>query len=785
MTPARMDRLLVAFTAAVLTAWSACLVHLWAYATDSSGESTLMTAAALLLGVRPALSLPSRVVRAARRLFRGGAGKVAQTPATPSAGVKPPVPRKGASKKGPKARPQRLASLLHTRDPDVHRGAAHGQGTDSASPPDPRALKALLGAAVVFAGFSGLGAMPMVLAAKLLGDWLSATFLWTRASWLAAEMGLRLVCLLPMAMALAVTMLVGAMVRRGSGRDVYASVFREWLAGAAAGLASVAAAWWAGVNLLAMAMAMPVLLFAAAAAIFYRKGVRTPPPSRAARVPAGPAEKTGARPPRTFAIWATFAALAAGLTVQSRLASDVLGLSFAPCAAWAAFSLFLIVAFLRVEDHKAAPPARGREVGGLVGLTAVVVMQCSMSVLALGGGPADGFCTAMAMAAQVPACALAAGVLSRQRRAHAVGGGRARSYLGGVCGGSGVGILGCLLAGWSPATGMAGMVWVAVGVLAWGGCREVFLSRTRGEQARWAVAAATLLLATASGLLLAIHEAGTAVGSIEPGAWLSSLDPHQPKRTDGSSAKAGGEGPRAVGVLPVPLPHRSPAVAAALEEVLARPSSRGAWWLVASSPADLPAELPWGVSAAFSAPDPSAAARVYGARPRSWLAAPFFQAARAGRERYDGLILAPLPANHPDAWRCYNDLAMQRAADRLHAGGAFLLRTQARQGSGEARLLAVAATFRQAVEAGWRTSRPGWAAVAFQEGWVDVLLGGPAEAAAPPEGREGLFVWPLEELLAGPFDVPPVRLVSPGSFLRSRLPEGASVRERMTAPPPR
>ena len=115
---------------------------------------------------------------------------------------------------------------------------------------------------------------------------------------------------------------------------------------------------------------------------------------------------------------------------------------------------------------------------------------------------------------------------------------------------------------------------------------------------------------------------------------------------------------------------------------------------------------------------------------------------------------------------------MRLCADRVHAGGAVLLRTQVREGPGVADALAVACTFLQTVESGW-------AAVAIENGWVDLLLGGPAEAVPPPVAREGVSVLPLRGLLAPPFDVPPVKLLAPESFRRHRLPESVPLRRRL------
>jgi hypothetical protein len=113
------------------------------------------------------------------------------------------------------------------------------------------------------------------------------------------------------------------------------------------------------------------------------------------------------------------------------------------------------------------------------------------------------------------------------------------------------------------------------------------------------------------------------------------------------------------------------------------------------------------------------------------------------------VLLAPMPADHPDAWRCYAPPVLRRCRQKLHDGGVMVLRTQAGPG-GIDDALAVARAFE-------RVLGGGWAVVALVDGRLDMLLIGatePADAvgiARPwrPRAPAGAFVVPLERLCPG------------------------------------
>ena len=136
----------------------------------------------------------------------------------------------------------------------------------------------------------------------------------------------------------------------------------------------------------------------------------------------------------------------------------------------------------------------------------------------------------------------------------------------------------------------------------------------------------------------------------------------------------------------------------------------------------------------------------------------FLAAVRAGRERYDGMVLAPARADGPLAWRCYSERTLRLCARRLGNRGTVILRTQAARDHCDD-VLALAATFRRAFG-------PGWMAVAWGEGQMDVLMvaGGP-EIAARPARRRGLVVVDLEALRERWPEVKPLRMTHPRGLL--------------------
>jgi len=211
--------------------------------------------------------------------------------------------------------------------------------------------------------------------------------------------------------------------------------------------------------------------------------------------------------------------------------------------------------------------------------------------------------------------------------------------------------------------------------------------------------------------------------------------------------------------LPGPTRWRSVTVAAVQRRVLAgRP---GRWWVAAGSALDTGAELPPAVQPSWAHPDATAVLPLAERRLRR-PGGGFLHGARHDRRRFDGVLLAPMPADHPEAYRCYGRAVLEACAAKLHAGGTVAVRTQATAGR-VADALAVARTFAKAVGSGW-------AAVAGRDGHVDVLL----VAGQPPVSLLGPIAQPGAEAGEWAYIVPLGRLRLPGvarsdQLARSRL----------------
>jgi len=163
------------------------------------------------------------------------------------------------------------------------------------------------------------------------------------------------------------------------------------------------------------------------------------------------------------------------------------------------------------------------------------------------------------------------------------------------------------------------------------------------------------------------------------------------------------------------------------------------WWVVASSSADAPSPMPSGVVAMRAAFEPAGLGDVTADDQLAGeFGADFLAALRAGRGRYDGIVLAPGRADGPAAWRCYAERTLRLCVGRLHERGVVLLRTQAGRDRG-GDVLAVAGSFRRAVGSGWL-------AVAWGQGDMDILLAGPAGVVPRPAPRRGVVVVDLTTL---------------------------------------
>ena len=665
-----IDRLFVIWIAAALTLWAAALAVLWAERFDPSGTALVSALAAMLLALAASARLPGKAAVALQRVL--------------------------VAMKLRDSRAMALATAAWT----------------PLRPQDAPALMRLLAVSAVLTVAGGLASTAAAWLAPALEGALARRMVLGPAGWWVFRLLVEFAGSLPLASGMALTFLVTVLVRGGSGRDHYASVFREWLAGLAAGFALAAAAWWLGADLLGVALVAAVSIMAAALLAVQRVKL-TIRPRRVMR----PVEDGGQRW-RRAGVAAGFGGVAVALAAQARVLRDVAGAGPAAQACWVAGSIALLAWQLRAADRRSRPPGDAQMAGAAVGSFCGLVLQGVLAGRCLAGGAEAAFCGLLGAAAQVPLAALAALTISRQRRLFATAGGRPREYVVLASIGAGGGLLCLLAAGRLGVLGVAGLGLAVVGAVA-GVVRGISTARRADRQVQWAAVGA--LLIGAAGL------AGVRVFRSLPflsgGAWLTT-----------ASARHGAV-PQRVGWAMGPCRWRSRAVTDA-EAALLR-QRPGRWWLAASAPEDVQA-LEFALAGArWSVPDPTAArwsVRRGDLPPRGALP---FDAVR-DRSWFDGILLAPLPADHPEAWRCFAPNVLRGCVRKLLPGGTIALRTQAGPGRvGDA--LCVARAFAD-------MAGGGWAVVAVSDAGLDMLLIGPGPPPAAPTSGAAK-VQALEKLL--------------------------------------
>jgi hypothetical protein len=714
MRPVSTDRLAVILTVAAVVLWTAVLVVLWGWAVDSSGAFAGRTLAVLLLTTAGLFALRGPLLRRAVRWIAA----------------------------------MHLGGLIPLAE-----AMSHQLGS---SKEDIQKRLRLLSAAEVLAVIALIVATLWILASAALATLLGQWFLFSDPIWWVLESLALLAGAVPVALTLLAVALASVVVRTGGGRDLYAAAFRDWLWGAALGFGGFALAWWFGANLVYLVFALAGLLLFIALIATSRLELATHP--RKALPPKDPLSRW-TRP----AIAGVFAGLGMLLWLQNRLLCDLFALGLTRRMIWLFLSLGLLGYFVDRLDRRGKLPGRLQRVGATIGIVLAVLAQLGEWLLCRSLGPVGSTLSAsLGVATQVAIAALAAMLLVAHRKMFSSAGGSAGGYITAALVGLGGavllgGLLGAISGGWIALLVLAGLVLLG-GIIA--GARVVGSGRTVG----WVVWGGLALCSFGGALAAGLVSATTPDRSLLVGDWLTQIG-----RLDRPARRF-----TQLGLLPNP-PARVDAVTACLDHVLQQ--RRGQWWIVATAAADLPDSLPSRVWALGSNPQPIRSGRRIRVWPPLSFSEPnFFRYARLnfvaqiGCDYYDGVLLAPMPADHPQAWRCYNERLLHRC-ERLRlqaedAGGVFLLRTQA--GADHVRsALSVARTFHQVV-------RSGWAAVGVSRSRIDLLLMGPdgalggagegdlpASLSRLAEDHYNLFVVPLETLWEPYPTVEPIRLSNP------------------------
>ncbi len=702
MKPTSIDRIYVICVAALLVAWTCCLMILWSLAFDASGGSLLISLSAFMFAVWATARLPGAAARGIHRLMKL----------------------------------LRLHDVLMVPMPDGGKR-------------ETEAMVRLLGASAVFAAVCAAmstGAVFLV-AAAVNSEAVSRGVLWTPLGWACLKFFSQAVAMLPIALGISVVFISTSIILATGGRDIYAAAVRDWLCAVAVGLVLFSLAWWLGAHLLAMIFAIGVLLAFAAVLLFRRQVDR----GRGVR-PVAPVSNSSLRRGR-MGILITFSGVTLAILVQMRLLADLAGLDLAGRVCWAGGAMALLAAWLTRVDRKSHEPGGGQFAGAVTGVSAVLMLQAAMMILSLVGGIGGVFVISMAIAAQVPLAAMSAIIISRQRQVFASAGGRGRTYVAMAAGGCSLAAVAYMLLS-SSHLGMILLPAIILTAAAGGLIGMVRRARFIRVQITLAVSGTLLLCSVTASLLAAISRVAEMTGSARPGVWLTSFS------RNGTRPNQAVEG-----CMPIRSYWRSDRITEVLAEIMLDRvdggEHGGRWWTVTTSRENIPPDMPLVVSMVYSSPDPSAVPLgVWSELLIGGSEGDYLQATQTGPEKYDGVLLSPLPADHHEAWRCYNTTIFKRVAKRIHPGGVFCLRTQV----GPRRIdaaLSVAMTLCSVFE-GVK------AVVDFDHGNMDMLLlAGPKATLDKFKSRPGLFIVPAEKLW-GDMNIKPIKLVAPSSLRLGR-----------------
>ncbi|HDZ20825.1 hypothetical protein LCGC14_0366600 [marine sediment metagenome] len=718
------DRTIIVVSAAAMVVWASCIAMLWAWALDSSGESILVTISAMLLAV-------------AAVAYRGRALSY----------------------------PAGWVLFLMRRSLGSDLAVVAGRGS-VACRLEGRTLLKLYGAATAAALAGALGSMVLVFLALPLVDLVTLRFGWTPLSWTVFKLAVQWLMLLPMAGGVVALFSMGAVLRRDERRNRGAAIGRDWLTGIALGMTLFAMSWWVGADVLMVAGAMAIVLLLVAWVCVSVGGIYTP--SRGFE----PRSKVHVPASRTARVVLAFAAVTLILAGQVRLLGDLLGVGMVGRAMWTAASLALLARALKRADGLRRAVSLRESAGAILGVIFIVGIQIALALLCLSDLSVAVVAGLLAAALQGPLVALAGRPIARQRRLFVEIDPGVRQLVAATATGAAVGLLLYLLGGTATFNWLVPALGLAVGCgAALVGARDLAGARQR---VIWLTSGAIVLAAMVGGVRAAAAQLSRTRGTLVSGMWLRTIT-HRASRD---------ALPTFEGSLPTARIWRSAAVTDAMHEILVGPSGRakhrGRWWVVASSMRDWPNTV--GIYVAASMPDPWGVPRSQASG--LLLLGPdgmYHQAAQMGQGTFDGVLLAPLAADHPDAWRCYNLRTIQRSRRRLLSaasegknadrGEAMMLRTQVADENLHD-LFAVVKTFTEVVG-------DCWAVVEWKGGMVDVLVAGPKMRRGQvivdcPAPRPGAVVLSAELLWPEETTVRPLRLLKPQGAFR-RLPLSANL----------
>ena len=677
--PASLDRWSLRAMFAALAAWSACL---WVIGTEAMGScwaASVQLAAAELAALAVALTVPNYVVKLVFLL--------SPRPSSPAA---------------------RLAAAEEERT--VLRRSRHG-----------RALLRMLALAAAACCVGGLVTTAAICWSPGIMAAAGRSFILPSWAWSAVRLGWAWLAMLPLALASAALALTASLLHRYGPSDPHRLVVRDIMWSSATGLAVAAGLWYAGMNLLGLALVCSMVMIAFAIAT----AARLAPGIKSVRL------SGSASPVRWRERWLNvgeWAALAWVVTLQCRALREAAGVGWAATWLWVAATAVVFAWHARRLDRRPRPARALEAAAAGAGAILLAVLQVALLVVAAagaGGGAWHWVWISLAAAGQFPFAALAAVTLARRRRLFAGAGFAGRLWMAGAAGGAAVGCLAAV----AMLSSVGGPMLLALTVLALvagvtlvvGGRLSSELSRRSDKRAwrggiRWAAAGGVSILAltlVCAGLSRTVQAGLGAGGRVAVGPSWTVV-----RRGDGSVAVLSPAGPL----------HRRPDLTDLAHKIMR--ASPGRWWMVLTDCSDPPD----GVGRAVPPNMRLQVSYIDGLAAR--LAAPpagledrgaFSRALFTHPGGLDGMYLTAPPLDHPDGWCVYSRQVLARCVDMLGWDGVLLVRVSARRAD-VARLLAAVETFQWAARAASRGVPPRpraystYAAVAADEKEAEVLL---------------------------------------------------------------
>ncbi|HNX26704.1 MAG TPA: hypothetical protein PKK48_04785, partial [Phycisphaerae bacterium] len=668
MRPVLTDKMAVVIVLAGLVAWLCTMGILWGWAYDTSGEITMRWLFMVALCVTAALYKRHKIAHLTLRLIRG----------------------------------MRIFSRIPLED-------SFG-GNLGSSRQDVQKRTSLMAISIVTAVSCFIFSTIWIILARLVGTLIKSYFLFWDWTWSNIENFFLFIGAIPVAAGLFAYFYASKVVRESSGRDVYAGCYRDWIWSAALGFFIFALSWWFGANLIVLVFSIAGVLLVGAFTEISRMEMATHP--RKAMLPFGPPA-----PQTQWMLTLLHAGLTLVLIAQCRMLSDIFSLSMTRRCLWLFMSLGLLGYFLGRVDRKGKTLSSLQTTGAVIGLGAGLLGQATELILCNYLKVGVGITVFFAIATQIALASLAAELISHQRRTFAVSGGTIGGFLLAVAGGitGGITIFGLLT--WLPATGkIAGAIPIAM-IIA-GSYFGVKHLRKDDHRKPYIIWCSLLAVSFTWGLIDSCRKAAANIdGEVSIGSWLTSIVKDTPK------AKTHVQN----GVLPANAVKCNEIITRCLYEAREDKDGkimedglfshrRGKWWVVATDAADMPHDTPYRFYAFGSNPQPPHVAKKLKHRypPLSYSCPDYLEyaslnfTAGLGCDFYDGIFLAPLPADHPQAWRVYNERVMRLVnnlteslnPDKTVSHGLVLLRTQTTQNHTR-RALSVARTYYEVIRSGW------------------------------------------------------------------------------------